>query len=287
MTIMNDVLPYIASNLPATGLDSYFHRIYQIPLLSAEEEMQYATNLNENNDLSSAKKLISSHLRVVVKVAKSYSGYGLALADLIQEGNIGLMKAVKRFDPKVGVRLVTYALHWIKSEIHNFILKNWRIVKVATTKAQRKCFFNLRKVKKSLTWFTHDEVKMIAEDLGVKEKDVLQMEQRLYAHDCAFDSPLQDHQEDFTSPANTLEDTQYDPAAIFCTNQTKTENLNQLNEAIESLDPRAQIIITERWLIDNKTTLQTLAKRFNVSAERIRQLEKSSMQKLAKFLKTV
>jgi RNA polymerase sigma-32 factor len=221
-----------------------------------------------------------SHLRFVVHIAKSYSGYGLPQADLIQEGNIGLMKAVKRFDPNVGVRLVSFAVHWIKAEIHEFVLKNWRIVKVATTKAQRKLFFNLRKAKKRLGWFTHAEVQKVAEDLGVSTKEVLQMESRMASHDTAFDLGNDDDESTTFSPAQYLEDKSTDVEMSVINSDMDASAAKRLYSAIKTLDQRSQHIIETRWLADDKLTLQDLADEYEVSAERVRQIEKNAMKKL-------
>jgi RNA polymerase sigma-32 factor len=253
-------------------------------MLTAKEEKQYAEEFVNEGDLASARKLIMSHLRFVVHIAKGYSGYGLPQADLIQEGNLGLMKAVKRFNPEVGVRLVSFAVHWIKAEIHEFVLRNWRIVKVATTKSQRKLFFNLRKNKKRLGWFSAKEVQTVAETLGVKEKDVVEMESRMSGIDLGFD--LSDDDDDNApqssfSPVQYLEDKSGDVATLIENEQHAKHSSNQLLSAIRALDERSQDIISARWLDDNKKmTLQELADKYSVSAERVRQLEKNAMKKL-------
>ena len=270
-------------NQPISSLEAYISYVNQIPMLSQDEEIALATRLQKNEDLQAAKQLVLSHARYVVRVAKGYLGYGLSLNDLIQEGNIGLMKAVKRFDPTMGVRLVTFAVHWIKSEIHEFIIRNWRIVKVATTKAQRKLFFNLRSAKKRLGWFTQEEVNAVAEDLGVKPETVVEMEMRLNASDAAFDGHSDDDEDaHHFSPAGYLEDHRYNPAQQFEKASTQDQADNNLHHALSQLDPRSQEILSARWLIDDdkKATLQELADRYQVSAERIRQLEKNAMQKL-------
>ncbi|MCJ8268017.1 MAG: RNA polymerase sigma factor RpoH [Psychrosphaera sp.] len=271
--------------VPAGGsIESYVARANSIPMLTAKEEKQYAENLVNDGDLASARKLIMSHLRFVVHIAKGYSGYGLPQADLIQEGNLGLMKAVKRFNPEVGVRLVSFAVHWIKAEIHEFVLRNWRIVKVATTKSQRKLFFNLRKNKKRLGWFSAKEVQTVAETLGVKEKDVVEMESRMSGIDLGFD--LSDDDDDNApqssfSPVQYLEDKSGDVATLIENEQHAKHSSNQLLSAIRALDERSQDIISARWLDDNKKmTLQELANKYSVSAERVRQLEKNAMKKL-------
>lgn len=263
------------------SLDAYIQSVNSIPVLNADEEYQLAKRLHDTGDLQAAKMLIMSHLRFVVHVAKGYSGYGLPQADLIQEGNIGLMKAVKRFDPNVGVRLVSFAVHWIKAEIHEYVLKNWRIVKVATTKAQRKLFFNLRKAKKRLGWFTDDEVSMVAENLGVSKADVTEMESRMAAQDPAFDlaSDNDDDHFDF-APALYLEDQSSDLAANIENDNWEHDAQARLLSAIKTLDERSQYILKTRWLDEDKATLQELADKYQISAERIRQLEKNAMNKL-------
>ncbi|RUO23354.1 RNA polymerase sigma factor RpoH [Aliidiomarina iranensis] len=269
--------------VPRTGsLDAYIASVNGIPMLSAEEEKSLAERLQQDGDLQAAKQLIMSHLRFVVHVARSYQGYGLPQADLIQEGNIGLMKAVKRFDPTVGVRLVSFAVHWIKAEIHEFVLRNWRIVKVATTKAQRKLFFNLRKAKKRLGWFTNDEVDTVARELGVSSSEVMEMESRMSAHDAAFDMGVDedDNNEVAFSPSQYLEDKSSDVAATIEAQDWEEQASKRLAHAISSLDERSQHIVRARWLDDNKTTLHDLADTFQVSAERIRQLEQNAMKKL-------
>jgi len=266
---------------PGGNLESYMQAVNSIPVLSVEEERKLTGNLHNEEDLEAARHLVMSHLRFVVYIAKSYSGYGLAQADLIQEGNVGLMKAVKRFNPEFGVRLVSFAVHWIKAEIHEFILRNWRIVKVATTKAQRKLFFNLRSAKKRLAWLSHDEVKAVAEDLGVEPKVVREMEGRLSSHDAAFDGGLDDDDDSaFQAPANYLEDHSHDPAKrIEQENWTEDSN-TRLSSAMSTLDERSQDILTQRWLSEGKATLHDLADKYGVSAERIRQLEKNAMKKV-------
>lgn len=250
-------------------------------MLSADEEKSLAERLFNEGDLTAARELVMSHLRFVVHIAKSYSGYGLAQADLVQEGNIGLMKAVKRFDPNVGVRLVSFAVHWIKAEIHEFVLKNWRIVKVATTKAQRKLFFNLRKSKKRLGWFTHKEVQKVAEELGVSEKEVLQMEARMGSQDTAFDLSSDDGDDNSNfSPAQYLEDKSENVEAAVINADYDSNASARLYSAIKTLDERSQYIIETRWLNDNKMTLQDLAAKYEVSAERVRQIEKNAMKKI-------
>ncbi|WP_111978783.1 RNA polymerase sigma factor RpoH [Algibacillus agarilyticus] len=269
--------------VPQVGsLDSYIQGVNSIPVLSVDEERSLAIDLVENENIEAAQRLIMSHLRFVVHVAKSYSGYGLPQADLIQEGNVGLMKAVKRFDPSVGVRLVSFAVHWIKAEIHEYVLKNWRIVKVATTKAQRKLFFNLRKSKKRLGWFSHDEVQAVAADLGVSSSDVLEMESRMSSQDQTFDLPVDnDDGSAAFAPAQYLEDSASDLAEGVSGAQWQNQANTRLFSAIKTLDERSQDIISARWLDDgSKMTLQDLAAKYNVSAERVRQLEKNAMKKI-------
>lgn len=279
--------PAIAGGLSIGSLETYIHYVNQIPMLSADEERTLAEKLVSDADVESARKLILAHLRYVVRIAKGYMGYGLSLNDLIQEGNIGLMKAVKRFDPSVGVRLVSFAVHWIKAEIHEFVIKNWRIVKVATTKAQRKLFFNLRQMKNHLGWLTKDEVKHIAEDLGVSQADVLNMEQRLHATDAPFDAP-EDSENDtgFTqiSPEHYLEDDSMNPALLLEANNAEENGKERLVNALQRLDARSQDILKQRWLNSEKATLHHLAAQYSVSAERIRQLEKNAMGKLRKAI---
>ena len=262
------------------SLEAYIHSAHNISMLEPQEEYELAKRLQETGDLQAAKQLIMSHLRFVVHVAKGYSGYGLPQADLIQEGNIGLMKAVKRFDPDVGVRLVSFAVHWIKAEIHEYVLKNWRIVKVATTKAQRKLFFNLRKAKKRLGWFSDEEVTMVAENLGVTKADVTEMESRMAAQDPAFDLASDNDDDQDYSPVHYLEDHSSDLASQVENDNFESDNQTRLLAAIKTLDERSQHILQARWLNDEKTTLQELAETYQVSAERIRQLEKNAMNKL-------
>ncbi|GGJ05944.1 RNA polymerase sigma factor RpoH [Shewanella hanedai] len=262
------------------SLEAYVHSAHNISMLKPEQEHELAKRLQETGDLQAAKQLIMSHLRFVVHVAKGYSGYGLPQADLIQEGNIGLMKAVKRFDPDVGVRLVSFAVHWIKAEIHEYVLKNWRIVKVATTKAQRKLFFNLRKSKKRLGWFSDEEVGMVADNLGVSKADVTEMESRMAAQDPAFDLASDNDDDQDFSPVHYLEDHSSDLASQVENANLESNNQARLLAAIKTLDERSQHILQERWLSEDKATLQDLAATYQVSAERIRQLEKNAMNKL-------
>ena len=267
----------------SASMDGYLQAVSTIPMLDAEKEKQLATRLQEEGDLEAAKQLIMSHLRFVAHIAKSYSGYGLPQADLIQEGNIGLMKAVKRFDPSVGVRLVSFAVHWIKAEIHEYVLKNWRIVNVATTKAQRKLFFNLRKNKKRLGWFNQAEVSTVANELGVSEKEVREMESRMSGQDMGFDLTGDDNDDAPTStysPVQYLTDGSADLADDIEEQQWQEQSHARLFSALKTLDERSQDIVSARWLADDKATLQELAEKYNVSAERVRQLEKTAMKKL-------
>ncbi|MCV3288625.1 RNA polymerase sigma factor RpoH [Aeromonas media] len=267
--------------IPQGSLEGYIQAVNSIPVLSAEEERELAMRLQQGGDLEAARQLVMSHLRFVVHVAKSYSGYGLPQADLVQEGNIGLMKAVKRFDPSVGVRLVSFAVHWIKAEIHEYVLRNWRMVKVATTKAQRKLFFNLRKSKKRLGWLNHEEVQAVAADLGVSAADVTEMEARMSNYDQAFDLVGDDEDEGGFAPVHYLEDKSSDLAATIENDNWDSHATRRLSAAMATLDKRSQHIIRARWLDDeSKTTLQELADTYGVSAERVRQLEKNALKKL-------
>ncbi|EOW9279346.1 RNA polymerase sigma factor RpoH [Vibrio cholerae] len=265
------------------SLDSYIRSVNGYPVLSADEERELAERLHYKGDIDAAKGLILSHLRFVVHVARGYSGYGLPMADLVQEGNIGLMKAVKRFNPEMGVRLVSFAVHWIKAEIHEYVLRNWRIVKIATTKAQRKLFFNLRKSKKRLGWFNNGEVETVARELGVEPAEVREMESRLAAQDAAFEMSAEDDENGmaYTAPVLYLEDKHSDLADNLEAENWEAHTTQRLSMALASLDERSQHIVRARWLDDdNKTTLQDLAEMYGVSAERIRQLEKNAMRKL-------
>ncbi|WP_272581800.1 RNA polymerase sigma factor RpoH [Providencia sp. PROV269] len=270
--------------VPQGSIEAYVRAANAYPMLTAEEEKELAERLHYHGDLDAAKQLILSHLRFVIHVARSYAGYGLPQADLIQEGNIGLMKAVRRFNPEVGVRLVSFAVHWIKAEIHEYVLRNWRIVKVATTKSQRKLFFNLRKNKKRLGWFNQDEVDMVAQELGVSTKDVREMESRMAAQDMAFDMSDDDDSSDFggpVAPVLYLQDKASDFAGSIEDDNWESHATDRLADALDSLDERSQDIIRARWLDDdNKTTLQELADKYGVSAERVRQLEKNAIKKL-------
>jgi RNA polymerase sigma-32 factor len=270
--------------IPGPSIEGYAQAIKAIPMLSVEEERKLAERLIDENDIEAARTLVMSHLRFVMHIAHNYRGYGLPQADLIQEGNIGLMKAVKRFDPTVGVRLVSFAVHWIRAEIHEYILRNWRVVKIATTKSQRKLFFNLRSAKKRLGWLTQDEVEIVAKDLGVSPKDVREMEQRLNTHDLAFDMPVDadDDDAEVLSPVGYLEDNRYDPADLVEQSEWEKHGHKQLHQALAKLDVRSQDILQKRWLNENKTTLQELANHYKVSAERIRQIESNAIKKLRK-----
>jgi len=269
-------------SLPALAgsLDSYITAVNQIPVLSEQEERELTKRVHDNNDVEAAHKLVLSHLRFVVYIARGYAGYGLPLGDLIQEGNIGLMKAVKRFDPSYKVRLVSFAVHWIRAEIHEFILKNWRILKVATTKAHRKLFFNLRKAKQRLGWLREEEVNAIAEDLGVKSETVLEMESRLYGQDISFESSASDDDDDNFSPQSWLVSQEPSPEQLLISSDEGERNHHLLLNGMDKLDDRSLEIIQRRWLSDKKATLQELADEFGVSAERIRQLESAAMKKL-------
>jgi RNA polymerase sigma-32 factor len=270
--------------VPHSGsIEAYMQSAYNTPMLTPEKEHELATRLFNENDLQAAQELIMSHLRFVIHVAKGYAGYGLPQADLIQEGNVGLMKAVKRFNPEVGVRLVSFAVHWIKAEIHEFVLRNWRIVKVATTKAQRKLFFNLRKNKKRLGWFSTEEVNTVAETLGVTTKDVMEMESRMSNHDQAFELSNDDDDNlgaSTFSPAQYLEDKQSDLAEEVENSNWESHANKRLSTALVTLDDRSQDIIKTRWLSEDKSTLQELANKYEISAERVRQLEKNALSKL-------
>ena len=269
---------------PMGSLEAYIGIVNQSPVLSREEERELAYRFQNENDLDAARKLIVSQLRFVVHIARTYSGYGLPLADLIQEGNIGLMKAVKKFDPDRGTRLVTYAVHWIRSEIHEFVFNNWKIVKVATTKAQRKLFFKLRNAKKSIGWLTIDEKKLIAKDLGVKPKDVATMEQRFASVDMSYDLGNTDSDEDYVSPAGFLPSPDSDPSSIVENDNWLQGKKEQLSTALEGLDNRSKEILMSRWLTDEKVTLKELAKQYQVSIERIRQIEEAAIQELREHL---
>ena len=273
---------------PGSDIDKYLSQVYSIPVLSREEELELTREFYETEDIKVAHKLVISHLRFVVHIAKSYAGYGLPIADIIQEGNLGLLKAVKKFDPDKGVRLVSFAVHWIKAEIHEFILKNWRIVKIATTKAQRKLFFNLRSKKKSTGWLSDKEAKQIAKDLDVSYKEVMHMENRLNSADSAFDMPCDEEDDEKAfSPSQYLEDHSFSPDQIVEKENYESVNHTALMKNISTLDRRAQDIIRARWLDDHKLTLNELADKYSVSAERIRQIEASAFRKLKTSLVNV
>lgn len=266
--------------VPQGNLDSYIRTANQYPILSAEQEKELAERYYYDEDLEAAKQLILSHMRFVIHIARGYLGYGLPLADLIQEGNIGLMKAVKRFDPNVGVRLVSFAVHWVKAEIHEYVLKNWRIVKVATTKAQRKLFFNLRKNKHRLAWFNEEEIKKVAEDLGVSPEEVREMESRMTGQDLGFDLPAGEDEDEAYTPSMYLEDNGSNFADELEDEEQMGAATAQLAYALATLDERSQDIIKTRWLDENKATLQELADKYGISAERVRQLENAALKKI-------
>ncbi|HXA36259.1 MAG TPA: RNA polymerase sigma factor RpoH [Steroidobacteraceae bacterium] len=265
---------------PVGSLDSYIDRVSQIPVLSKEDEVALAVRFRSEADLDAARQLVLSHLRFVVHIARGYLGYGLPMGDLVQEGNVGLMKAVKRFDPGVGVRLVSFAVHWIRAEIHEYVLRNWRLVKVATTKSQRKLFFNLRKMKKNLAWLTEAETAAVARDLGVDVADVREMEQRLSARDMSFDPAPESDEEESYSPAMYLPASNADPAAEVENEEWEEDSSERLTMALEKLDERSRSILKRRWMTDNKATLHELADEYGISAERVRQVESNAINKL-------
>jgi RNA polymerase sigma-32 factor len=271
---------------PTGSLDSYIQAVNGVTVLSREEEQELARRLVDHEDLEAARQLVMSQLRFVVHIARGYNGYGLPLGDLIQEGNIGLMKAVKRFDPDVGVRLVSFAVHWIRAEIHEFVLKNWKLVKVATTKAQRKLFFNLRKAKQHLGWLSKTETAAIANDLGVSEREVTEMENRLYSRDVAFDPTPNDDDEHPYAPALYLRNSDVDPAAALEADDWNSQASDALVDALEVLDDRSRDILESRWLAETKPTLHELADKYSVSAERIRQIENNAIAKLRQAMAT-
>ena len=272
-------------NSPGKDIESYLSSVHSIPILTKEQEQELAIKLYEEDDLDAARQLVIHHLRFVVHIARSYQGYGLPLADIIQEGNVGLMKAVDKYDPHRGVKVVSFAVHWIKAEIHEYILKNWRLVKIATTKAQRKLFFNLRSKKKTLEWLTKEEAEKIAKDLNVEVKDVLHMENRLSSNDSSFDAPASSDEDDkIMSPSQYLEDKRYDPELIVATAEAEELNHNDLSQALKMLDDRSKDILQRRYLADKKATLHDLADEYNVSAERIRQIESGALKKLKAFM---
>jgi RNA polymerase sigma-32 factor len=265
---------------PIGSFDAYLDRVAQIPVLSREREQELALRLRDAGDLVAARELVLSHLRFVVHVARGYSGYGLPLGDIVQEGNIGLMKAVKRFDPALGVRLVSFAVHWIRAEIHEYVLRNWRLVKIATTKAQRKLFFNLRRMKKNLAWLTQEETRTVAQDLGVRPEEVTEMEQRLASRDLSFD-PVPDADDDEGyGPAAYLPAPGADPAERVADDEAERSTSAQLAGAIDALDPRSRDIVRRRWIAQDKATLHDLAGEYGVSAERVRQIEAAALKKL-------
>lgn len=274
--------------VPIADLDSYIEAVNRIPVLTADEEKALAVRLQQHNDLEAARQLIMAHLRFVVHIARGYIGYGLPLADLVQEGNIGLMKAVKRFDPNHGVRLVSFAVHWIRAEIHEFVLRNWRIVKVATTKAQRKLFFNLRGAKKRLGWFSREEAETVAKDLGVSTDTVIEMEARLNGHDVSFepssDSETQDERELLNAPVAYLQAERADPVELLEEEDWESQSSYRLTQALQTLDARSQDILHRRWLSEQKPTLHELAAEYGVSAERIRQIENNAIRRLRSAL---
>ena len=282
---MSTELALSRNTLPAltgsSNLEAYIQAARSVPVLTAEEEYALATDLQQNGNIESAQKLVLPHLRFVIKIANNYAGYGLPIADLIQEGSIGLMKAVKRFDPEVGVRLVSFAVHWIKAEIHEYILKNWRIVKVATTKAQRKLFFKLRSQKKRLGWFKLEEIDEVAETLGVTRENVIEMENRLNNYDMAFDAPTdEDEDSAYLAPSNSLASNTPSPELLLEAQDTSEHNMGQLSSAMEKLDDRSKTIVMRRWLTEPKATLHELADEFGVSAERIRQIEANAFKSI-------
>ena len=270
---------------PGQNLEAYLSSVQNIAILTPEEEKRLAEDLYYRNDLEAARQLVMAHLRFVVHIARGYSGYGLPQADLIQEGNVGLMKAVRKFNPEVGVRLISFAVHWIKSEMHEYIIKNWKIVKVATTKAQRKLFFNLRSQKKELNWLTDDEIKTISDELGVDEKSVKEMESRLSSTDMSFDPPTEANDEEASfSPAGFLADETKDPADLIEREDSEEYSHELLHKALSALESRSKEILIDRWLQDQKLTLHELADKYGVSAERIRQIEKAAMEKVKSYI---
>ena len=277
---MGKELQPLSTMVPGSNVNGYIQRVFALPVLSADEEQTLARRLYDHQDLDAARQLVMSQLRFVVHVARSYTGYGLPLSDLIQEGNVGLMKAVKRFDPDKGVRLVSFAVHWVKAEMHEYILRNWRIVKVATTKAQRKLFFNLRGQKKSLNWLTNSEAEAVAADLGVAVSEVRRMEGRLSAYDTAFDGSADEEEKGYSAPVHYLEDHSADPAQQLEAEDSARSDEQSLHRAITALDERSRDILSSRWLSEQKATLHQLADKYGVSAERIRQLEQNAMKKV-------
>jgi RNA polymerase sigma-32 factor len=269
---------------PIGSFDAYVDRVSRIPVLTREEEQRLARRFREQDDLEAARSLVLAHLRFVVHIARGYAGYGLSVNDLVQEGNIGLMKAVKRYDPAVGVRLVSFAVHWIRAEIHEYVLRNWRMVKIATTKAQRKLFFNLRRLKKNLSWLNADETRAVAQELGVSAAEVTEMEQRLSAHDLSFDPAPQADDEEVYEPAAYLSALGADPAEQAEDEDWESRSRARLAVAVKELDPRSQDILQRRWIDADKATLHELADKYRVSAERIRQIETAALTKLRRLL---
>jgi RNA polymerase sigma-32 factor len=265
---------------PVGSLDAYIDRVSQIPVLSKDDEVALAIRFRNEADLDAARQLVLSHLRFVVHIARGYLGYGLPMGDLVQEGNVGLMKAVKRFDPGVGVRLVSFAVHWIRAEIHEYVLRNWRLVKVATTKSQRKLFFNLRRMKKNLAWLSEEETQAVARDLGVEVSDVREMEQRLSARDMSFDPTPESDEEESYSPAMYLPASNADPALEVEREEWDEDSSDRLTIALEKLDERSRSILKRRWMTDDKATLHELADEYGISAERVRQVESNAINKL-------
>jgi RNA polymerase sigma-32 factor len=265
---------------PLGSLDAYLERVSRIPVLTREEEKKLAERFRKQEDLEAARQLVLSHLRFVVHIARGYSGYGLPVGDLIQEGNVGLMKAVKRFDPTLNVRLVSFAVHWIRAEIHEYVLRNWRLVKIATTKAQRKLFFNLRRMKKNLTWLSAEETAAVARDLGVTVGEVTEMEKRLAARDMSFDPTPESDEEEVYSPASYLPAPDADPAEQVESAESSEDDSDRLRGALDRLDARSREIVQRRWMTEDKATLHELADKYGVSAERIRQIESSALGKL-------
>jgi RNA polymerase sigma-32 factor len=291
MTAATALIPRTPSELvlngPVGSFDAYVDAISRIPVLSREEEVSLATRLRDYNDLDAARQLVLSHLRFVVHIARGYTGYGLPVGDLVQEGNVGLMKAVRRFDPAVGVRLVSFAVHWIRAEIHEYVLRNWRLVKIATTKAQRKLFFNLRKYKRSLGWLTAEETRAVARDLGVSTEEVTEMERRLASRDLSYDpAPDADEEEESYSPASYLPAPDADPAVAVERAEWDDDTSGKVAEALDKLDARSQAIMRARWMTDQKATLHELADQFGISAERVRQIEANAIRKLRKLVVT-
>ena len=274
----------LALSGPLGSLDAYLDRVSRIPVLSREQERELADRFRRENDLEAARELVLSHLRFVVHIARGYSGYGLPMGDLVQEGNVGLMKAVKRFDPTVNVRLVSFAVHWIRAEIHEYVLRNWRLVKIATTKAQRKLFFNLRRLKKNLAWLSAEETAAVARDLGVSPGEVTEMEKRLAARDMSFDPTPESDEDEVYSPAAYLPAADSDPAERVENAEWESDAADRLQQALQRLDERSRDILQRRWMAEDKATLHELADKYGVSAERIRQIESNALGKLRGFM---